>query len=190
MGRFGRFLRREVHGMDSMGGANLHAFAAHLAFVAVYVCHVVGYRDGFKLTLFGTLAATYAGSRTGFACYAAFFFVYTTYIHTATFGSFFAQLYDVSGASLHTCAAGGTFLYVYDGQSGSGIERERAELTGSYAVAASEAPVGACRFAGIEAVDDGATDSALIRVDTRTVFACAVASYYGNTGSGVGCFHS
>lgn len=176
--------------MDGVSGAYIDTLATHLAFVAVYICYVVGNRDGFKGALFGTLAATYAGSRAGLACYGTLFFVDTTYIYSASFGTFLAQFYDVSRASLYAGAAGRTLLYVYYGQPGSRIECECSELAGCHTIAASETSVGAGRLAAVKAVDDGAACGTFIDVYPRTVFACAVAAYHGNAGGGIGCLHS
>ena len=104
-----------------------------------------------------TLATTYAGCCAGFACYGTFVFVYTAYIYATAFGAFLAQLYNVARAGFHACTTCGTFIYVYNRQPGSDVECERTELTGCYAIAASETSESACGFAGVKAVDDGTT---------------------------------
>lgn len=176
--------------MDSVSGANFYALAAHLTFVTIYVCYIVGHGNSFKRALFGTLATTYAGCCAGFACYGTFVFVYTAYIYATAFGAFLAQLYNVARAGFHAGTTCGTFIYIYNRQPGSDVECERTELTGCYAIAASETSESACGFAGVKAVDDGTTVGTFVDIYPWTIFARAVATYYSNAWGCIGSFHA
>ena len=160
-GRFDGFLLgrkgREVDGMNGTSRTFSHAFAAETAEVKVDVSQVIFHLDGFERTCLFALAAADAGGGASLACHSTFFFVAAGDINSTVLNAFLSKFDNAAGASLDAGTAGGALVLINHRKSRHGIHLNGVELTGRYAVTATQT---AKETAGLTAVHHGGNGTA------------------------------
>ena len=151
--------------------AFVDALAAQTALLKVDVCQVVLKGDSLERTGLDALAATYAGYVASLLGYGTLVLVDAAYINPAVQLVLVAEFDDAARAGLYAGSAGSALVLVHNGKSGLRIHLDGVELTGRYAITATQA---AKETAGLTAVHHGSYGTAsgsVISTGSGTVLA-------------------
>lgn len=151
--------------------ALVYALAAQTALLKVNVSQVVLKGDGLKRACLDALAATYAGHITSLLGNGTLILVYAAYIYPAVQFVLVTEFDDTARAGLDAGSAGGALVLINHRKSSLGIHLNGVELTGRYAVTATQT---AKETAGLTAVHHGGYCTALgsvISAQSGTVLA-------------------
>ena len=151
--------------------ALVYTLAAQTALLKVNVSQVVLKGDGLERAGLDALAATYAGYVTSLLGNGTLILVDATYINPAVQFVLVAQFDDIARAGLDAGTAGGALVLINHRKSSLGIHLNGVELTGRYAVTATQTAI---ETAGLTAVHHGGNGTALgsvISAQSGTVLA-------------------
>ena len=137
--------------------AFVHALAAQTALLKVYICQVILKSDGLERAGLDALAASYAGNVTSLLGNGTLILVDAAYINPAVQFVLVAQFDYMARAGLDAGTAGGALVLINHRKSRHGIHLNGVELTGRYAVTATQT---AKETAGLTAVHHGGNGTA------------------------------